>query len=274
MGCNKQHVLSIFLSIICLTSFSCGKDAITRQRKIELDTLKSAESHYNSPDWTVRQKGILEVHRLLASGNNNTQPNQNIMDFLIRATSDTHAINRIEAIKGLTTFCSNIKVLNHLKELSVKEDNDNVRWFALMVLSESRSPEALPVYIDNFNSSDWLIREACIKGMLFIRDESIQERITPFVIKALHDPVSNIQITALENISFQNGDLYKNIRRYFHHKEKPGNSMIKAALHAIKGYDLDPETEEKIIRLLTHPNKNIRILALRALKGTKKDSTP
>ena len=47
-----------------------------------------------------------------------------------------------------------------------------------------------------------------------------------------------------------------------------------AVLKALKGYKLDENTRDRIISLLTDPNKKIRLLALRVLKNSTEEPFP
>ena len=64
--------------------------------------------------------------------------------------------------------------------------------------------------------------------------------------------------------------IYNEIVKIIKNKSS-GLSLLKAALSAARGYRFDEETRERIVKLLTHRNREIRILSLQALKQEKTD---
>ncbi len=96
------------------------------------------------------------------------------------------------------------------------EDADpNVKWTAIRTLAENPPAQALPVFVENFESEDWLIREASITGILRIKEESLRARISPLVIRALQDTASGVRIAALNNMSFRDESFYRLIAAIF-----------------------------------------------------------
>ncbi len=217
----------------------------------------------------MRQRGIAKTARLVTERGYYALPDNAIRDFLLRATEDSHSIIKIDAIEALKGISNDSAVFRRLMELSMKETDPNVRWTAIRILAEKPPLQALPAFVENFESEDWLIREASITGMLRINDESLRGRISPLIIRALQDRADGVRLAALNNLNFRDEGFYRLIRRHFHEKQGPPVRILLAALKAIRGYDIDNDTREKIIGLLSHPDKTVRLMALRTLKKKK-----
>jgi HEAT repeat protein len=261
---------AVFLCFTAAFAASCGKNLISEQQTRDSESFRKIRMLYESGDWAIRQRGISETGRLIRERGYSALPDNVIRDFLLRATEDAHPMIKIDAIETLKGLSADSSVSGRLMELSLKEADPNVRWTAIRILAESPPDQALPVFVDNFESDDWIIREASITGILRINNESLRDQVTPLVVRALQDRASGVRIAALNNLSFRDESFYRLIRRHFHEKPRPQVRILCAALKAIRGYDIDKDTREKIIALLSHPDKNVRLLALRTLKKQKK----
>jgi len=85
------------------------------------------------------------------------------------------------------------------------------------------------------------------------------------IIKGINDKNIAVKIAILLNIKIKDQLLYDKISEIIQNR-KTKTSLLEAALIAIVGYTLDDVTKERIVELLTHRNKKIRILSLRVLK--------
>ena len=88
---------------------------------------------------------------------------------------------------------------------------------------------------------------------------------------ANEDTNISVRIALLNNLKVKSLDIYVSIINKFEisSMKKINTSLLRATLKALKGYRLDLRTREKVIELLGHRDKNIRILALRVLKQEK-----
>ena len=81
----------------------------------------------------------------------------------------------------------------------------------------------------------------------------------------MNDPSIAVRIETLRHVRIRDAGLYREISALINN-QKTGISLLKAALTAVTGYRIDEKTKKRIIKLLTHENRNVRVLALRALK--------
>ncbi|PKL41165.1 MAG: hypothetical protein CVV44_00575 [Spirochaetae bacterium HGW-Spirochaetae-1] len=263
---GKLHRGIIILLVLCLAPLftGCGKSKTREHQSLDQYIIMEAEKKYQSPDWKIRLEAIQDIIGISNYGTLSMADKQT-ESLLLDATRDIHGAVKIEALKGLARYHSD-RVLNRLLEMSLDERDGNVRWFTLLTLGQHRSPRAVPAFLQNIKSEDWLIREASIKGILLLRDETLQRDLEPQIIKALNDPSISVKITTLKYLSIKSPGIYEALSSIIKAKTPPPYSLMRSALVAIKGYSLDSATREKIITLLTHSNTTIRILALRVLK--------
>lgn len=183
------------------------------------------------------------------------------------ASLDDHPSIRIEAAKGLSRLKSHTS-LSMLLNLASPQSPANVRWFAIKSLTKRNSPLAVSVYTRGIMNPDWLIREASIEGLLALNDEEIKKRNIAQILSCLKDPMISVRLTTLEHLSIKDRRIYRAIA--LNVSQKKPTALIISSLKAINGYQLDQNTREKLIEMLSHPRTIIRILALRALKEDRK----
>lgn len=140
-----------------------------------------------------------------------------------------------------------------------------VRWAAFKALEVYASADDESAFITGSSEKDWLIRESAIRGLLKIEDDSVQARNINLIISAMNDPSIAVRIETLRHVRIRDAGLYREISALINN-QKTGISLLKAALTAVTGYRIDEKTKKRIIKLLTHENRNVRVLALRALK--------
>ena len=268
MNLKKFHeIYLLFFSVLFF--ISCSRENIKQKTEEELAIQKSANM-YHSPDWIIRLEAITALENPPHQKTWHSSNKKKIITFLEGATEDIHTAVRIEAVKQLAVYTNEAGVVKYLEEISLNEENNNIRWTALNSLLQSPSRETIRVFIINFASSDILIKETSIKGILKLSDDSSKQDVLPYILEALNDKSINVRIAVLENLKFRDEAIYQVLAKYFQ-KNPLSITMLNLSLKAITGYKLDEDTQEKILPLLTHSNANIRILALRALKSSHKN---
>jgi len=260
----SNWIKSLVGTAALLLLISCGRDALIDQQMMDEKSITSAEIQYDSKNWQIRKRAIEN----LAVSINRESPNPRAVRLILKATYDIYPSVKIEALNSLSGIYTE-EVYERVVKIASSENNPNVKWYALNSLAMFKNPMSAPVFIKGFRSSDWLIREASIKGMLMIEDITTKRQLTPYIVMGINDPVMSVQIVTLKNSDIYNKTIYREIKKNFYRK-KTGNSLLNASLIAIKGYKLDQATREKIINLLTHHNTRTRILALRVLKEEQK----
>ena len=184
------------------------------------------------------------------------------------AAQDPYTSIRIEALKGLAR-CKDKSTQAAIKKIAADEKSPDVRWYAVKALRVFKDPSDIDVFTKGLQSEDWLIREASIRGLLVLDDETIKKSLIPFIIQAINDPEASVALTALRRLKIKDGKLYRTIVDKFNSCNEYNYSLLMATLIALNGYKLDEKTKNKVINLLVHPNIKIRILALRVLKKDK-----
>jgi len=262
-----KYFHKIFLLFFLASSFiSCARENM--RQKTEEAAIQKSTDMYHSSDWIVRLEGISALKKPPHQKAWHPGNKKKIIIFLEGATEDIHTAVKIEAIKQLAAYIDDAGVIKYLEEISLNDENNNVRWTALDVLLQSPSQETIKIFITNFANSDILIKEVSIKGILKLSDESSRQEILPYVLDALNDEAINVRIAALNNLSFKDEAIYQILAKNFQ-KNRLSITMLNLSLKAINGYKLDEETQEKMFPLLTHADTDIRILALRALKNSQ-----
>lgn len=250
---------SLKLIAILFLVAGCAGSLIKDEEKTEIDKLIQL---YQSENWEVREKTIIK-----ASFFNSVLTE----DLMLKAMNDTHIAVRMEAINGLGNIRS-YKAKTIIRQIAESDNSGNERWYALKALAMYRDPTSAPIFAKGLNSSDWIIREESIKGLLKIDDIVIKHISTPYIIKALDDPGTNVVITTLLNLNIKNEKIYAKIieiltQAYSNSSNKI--NILKASLNALQGYELDKNARQVIIKLLTHSNSEVRLLSLAVLKKDK-----
>ncbi len=250
------RLLPVFL-LICITACS-GSLILNSDAAIKEEIIRAVRD-YSSPDWETRRRALNRAAEYLDS-----DFSKNVILFLIKATDDTHPLVRAEALRELKKARAE-SAHEKIRFLAVNDTDTNVRVFALDALGEYRSPEDEEAFKKSFMDADWLIREAAIRGLLKIDDAAVQERNIELILKAINDPNISVQIETLNTLQYKDPRLYREISRLINNKNTK-ISLLKAALAAASGYRFDGVTRKRLIRLVTHSNKEVRLLAFRALK--------
>ncbi len=265
MACNHR-LLNYLLLLLILTNISCGRSSISLNENDRIkNEITDAVHLYSSDNWEQREKAVVSMYKYKDS-----IFSENIFLFFLKATEDRQSAVRIKAVQGLHLM-SNPAAIDRLKVLAMDDPKANVRWHAILALGDYRIKDNENIFIESYKSSDWLVREAAIKGILKIKDPEIQEKNISLIIQAINDPVISVRLAALQNIEYKNELLYPEIAGIINNK-KSSLSILKAALSAIKGYRLDYKTRDKLISLLTHYDRKIRIMAFRALKDEPEEN--
>lgn len=258
----KRKVILIFILLI-ISLFACKESLIISEKKENRKVIEKYAKQYESKNWEERIEAIQNISKY-----SNSTDTDIVKKILIQATYDIHLSVRVEALKGLAGLPS-INAMARIVKLATTEDNDNVRWYALHALAYYRDSTSAPIFIIGLKSKDWLIREISIKGILMINDLSEKYKMIPYIVKAIKDPNNSVKITTLKYLDIKDDKIYNEIIKIFNKHIDSGNTQFKASLMAMRGYKLDEKTREKVINLLTHENREIRILALRILKEEK-----
>ncbi len=248
---------TFYLLLIVFVSVSCAKKIIIGEDE---ELLEKYIKQYDSSDWEERVDAVSKISRFRSD---------RAINFLLRATHDIHQAIVIESLRGFSASLPEV-ALDRIKYLAEFENNDNVRWYALKVLAEYRNSKSAPVFVIGLNSNDWLIREASIRGLLMIDDYAIKYVSIPYIIEALNDKKINVRITTLEHLDLRDKRLYDTIVNLLPSNVNRNSSLLEAILKALRGYKLDGNTRRMLINLMTHQNKQIRLLAFRVLKEEKR----
>ena len=254
-----QKRVSYLLLIILLSCLGCSSRTAGGENTEAKDAITRSVKLYSSENWEIRKMAISRV--VVYSG---TVYSRNVILLLLKATDDPHPLVRVEALHALTrvkTESAHVRI----REIALYDRENLVRWSAYKALEVYGSADDESVFITGYGDSDWLIREAAIRGLLKIEDESVQARNVKLIISALNDSSVSVRIDTLNHLKFKDAGLYSEITVLINNK-KTGVSLLKAALTAVSGYRLDEKTRNRIVKLLTHDNSEIRVLALRALK--------
>ncbi len=251
----KNKLLFSFTLILVVASCTTGLS-----RKEMQERLIAAKVRYNSTDWTVRNGAVEEVGKYKL---------EEARAFLTKAAlEDTHAKVRSTALKSLVTTFPDEKTLDFCIDRTQNDSSESVRYDATKGLIPFESPKSFPVFSRKMSHEDWLVREAAITGICRIKDTEIERRSIPYIVQALRDPNMNVRIAALENVRIRDQKIYNQIRRvFFTENYEYKITLLQATLKALQGYDLDIRVRERVEQLIVHPNKDIRVYALRVLKS-------
>lgn len=221
--------------------------------------INASENLYSSDNWEDREKAVIDLYYY-----KNSFYSRDILLFFLKASEDRHSAVRIKAVNGLHLM-PDPAALERLRIMAKEDPKINVRWHAIQALADYRIKENEKLFVESFKSSDWLIREAAIIGLLKINNPESQIKNILLIKKGLNDPVISVRLATLQNLELKNELFYPDITKIINDKQS-SPSILKAALSAIKGYRLDYTTRDRLITLLTHYESEIRIEAFRALK--------
>ncbi|MCX7679146.1 MAG: HEAT repeat domain-containing protein [Spirochaetes bacterium] len=211
--------------------------------------------YHISPEWTKRKFAITKLSKY---------SDEKTIDTLISATYDSHTSVVIEALKALRRNKPQ-KALERVIELAEKSDDANIRWHAIRTLGYYRDATAAVIFAKGLHSDDWLIREESIKGLLKINDTTIRFISIPYILQALDDPSLNVKIAAMKYLNVYDYRIYAQLSKLLVESKEHQHTLLIHLLKALKGYELDSITKEKIINCLTHQNQDIRLAAYEVL---------
>jgi HEAT repeat protein len=248
---NKIFVLFLIILTNCTFGLS------TREMN---ERLVIAQGRYSSTDYTIRKAAVLEV-------SNFTIPEARI--FLKKAAEyDSHATVRMAAITSLSRTFPDQSTLVFLLERGREDASNQVKYEVLKSLVEFESTQTYTFFIEELDNSDWLYRELAITGICRIDDPAIKKQSIPYIVTALQDSNENVRIAALENVTVKDEKIYNEIQKiFFTNNYELKITLLTASLQALQGYDLDIRVRERVQQLIVHPNRDIRVLALRVLKS-------
>ena len=244
--------------------FNCSSVLIKEKKTRKQREIYRIYADFISDDWEKRSNAIKRIDNHLDGSSRKI-----LMKILIRALDDKHDIVKIEA---LTILGKRVppSAFNKINIMS-RHEASNVRWYSLKSLSNYKNKKAFNSFGKSIHSSDWLIREQAIIGLLKIKGINKNKRSIPYIIIALRDKKRSVKIAALNYIRIKDKRIYKQIRRIFIKAKKNNRiTLIIASLRAINGYKIDEKVKKHAISLLSHNNYNIKLLALSTLKANEK----
>lgn len=249
---HAHSIFALFTIIILAIAVSCTRPITTQP-----EAKKSSEylAMYKTDDWTVRKTAIQKLSKF---------SDQESIDMLIAATEDSHSAVVIEALRALRRH-KPPKALDRISELAEKSPHPNIRWHAIRTLGFYKDPTTAVIFARGVNDEDWLIREESIKGLLKINDYSIRFISIPYILQALEDPSTNVKLAALKFLRIKDPRIYQKLSKILLDSQDHQQALVEETLKALKGYELDDPTKEKVIHYLTHQNQDIRLAAYNTL---------
>lgn len=246
-------ILTGFLVLCCSSNNQFIEDMAAQQE------ITAAVNNYNSENWEVRLASVKSISKY-----SDSVYTKNSLLLLMKALDDSHAKIRIEALKTLKVMKAP-SAEEKIGSIALNDINSNVKFFAYSALEEYGSIQNEDIFIHGIDDTDWLVKEAALKGLMKIKDPEIQIKYLNIIVSAINDKNISVKLTAISNLNIKDPLIYENLSEIINNKES-GLSVLKAALEKIKGYKFDNKTKGRLIELLTHRDKNVRILSLQALK--------
>ena len=248
--------LFILSAAVLLVSCS-GMPLLDSGSSKETGAVARSEKLYQSAVWTERLRSVDELSEYRGNG---------ALRFFIRAASDPHERIRIAAVRSLAQIRNNASY-EALLNIAKTDENQNVRWEVLKALSPFKRKESAEIFSTYLNDSDWLVREASVSGYLVIDDSKVKSEAADIAVTALNDPNESVRIAALNGYSGTDPRVYA-----FASKQIAGGAYyrrtgyLKVLLETISRYKLDSQMRTAILQYITHPNGEVRVLALQAVK--------
>lgn len=247
----------ILLVIASVTLVSCSRGMSVKQ--INSAVLSAQKTYNSSSKWQDRERAIKSVKPF---------ETKRALELKMAATEDTHSKVRVQAVMGLAPFIRDDNVKDKLILMSQKDREIPVRYASLKTLANNPDISMYGLFEKYTYDTDWLFREIAYRGIMGITDEQMNEKSTALLIRGLSDSQETVQITILKSIKLQNDELYQSIRKNFFIKDYEKKiTLLCATLKAVKGYNMDIRVRERVEQLILHQNKEVRVLALRALKS-------
>ncbi len=254
---RNSIIVLIFIQILfllkCSTAVKFSSDAEIQ------NNITIAVTDYNSDNWETRLKAIKSVSQY-----SDSIYAKNSILLVFKALDDSHSKIRIEALKIFIKIKAPAAE-EKIGELALTDENSNARFFAFTALGEYQNIKNEYIFVKGLKDKNWLVREASLAGLMKINDPEIQIKYIDIILNAMRDNNVSIKLACISNITIKDPLIYSELTKIINNKNS-GLYLLKAALNKIKGYKIDDKTKKRIITLLTHRDKDIRILSLQALK--------
>ncbi|MCL1864939.1 MAG: HEAT repeat domain-containing protein [Spirochaetes bacterium] len=255
MKCPILYLLIIFSHLLaCSSQFK--EDA-----KIQKEIITAVNS-YNDDNWEIRFSAVKNISKY-----SNTVYAKNSILLLIKALDDPYSEVRIEALKSLKKIKA-AAAEEKIGDLALTDESSNVRYFAYLALEEYTNISNENIFLQGVNDNDWLVKEAALRGLLRIHDGAIQMKHIDIIIDCIKSKNIAIRLTAIQHLTIKSTLIYDELADIIN-DQTSGLTILKTALSGIKGYKFDIKTKMRIIELLTHTDKNVRLLSLQALQYEK-----
>lgn len=255
---NNKLILPLLILIYAFFLQCSNAGKFSKDAAIQKD-ITSAVNNYSSDNWEIRLNAVKSISKY-----SNSIYVKNTILLLILALEDSHSEIRIESLKILKKIKAP-SVEEKLRQIAVTEENPNVKHYIYSALEDYGNIKNEKLFIRGLEDRDWLVQEAALKGLMKINDPAIQSRHLSIILNAVKNRNVTIKLAAISSIAIKDPSIYIELARIINNKESK-LVILKAALQKIRGYKLDEKTKKRIIEMLTHRDKNIRVLSLQALK--------
>jgi len=250
----RQCILVFTACLFSCAGVSVGKGDAARER----EALRNSELLFQSRNWTDRLRAVETL----------TGKGADIVHFFSDAARDPHERVRIGAIRGLSSIHDSVS-FRRILEIAQNEKEPNARWEAYRCLSLFRRLEAAPVFMSAANDPDWLMRETALAGLLDIDDEKTKMESLSLAVDSLSDPNENVRAAVLLHLTLTDLRVYAYISKQLSggaYYRKPG--YLKILLTALAKYKLDKDMRNAVLEYFTHPDPQVRVLALQVIKNS------
>ncbi len=261
MPLRKFITNTLFFLSVLLVSGCSGRGDVLSDAAVQKE-ITTAVNDFNSDNWQVRIDAVRRISKYSQS-----VYAKNSLLLIIKALDDSHSevvIEALEILKQIKAAAAEEKI----SFIAQNESNPNLKYHALSALAEYRDIKNEKIFLDGAASHDWLVREASLKGLLSINDPYVQTRNLDLIIKAINDENISVKLSVIPLINIKNPLIYDELVKIIN-EEGSRISLMISALQKLAGYTLDDATRERIVVLLTHRDKNVRILSLQVLKQEK-----
>ncbi len=258
---NSMYRINILLLILIKVTLliNCSSTARFSDDAEIQNSIKTAVNNYNSDNWEIRLKSIKSVSKY-----SDSIYAKNSILLVIKALDDSHSTIRIEALKILRKIKAPVAE-EKIRTIALTDMNSNARYYAFSALGEYRNISNETAFLKGLESRDWLVRESALAGLMKINDPEIQIKYIDIILNAMKDKNISIKLACISNLTIKDPLIYSELSKIINNK-KSSLYLVKAALKQIKGYKIDDKTKSRVISLLTHRDKEVRILSLQALK--------
>jgi HEAT repeat protein len=253
------------LSAIALVGCVSTAEEKRRAEEAYRRAFDSARLQYASPYWIDRRNAVTSMARFRTP---------DAEEFIREATADSHSRVRIEAVRSLAGFTTWTSI-EQLSALYKQDTSSSVRLECIIALGRMRATGAVPAFMDACEHADWMMREAGISGLLAIDHRKIPHIQRDYALRALADDSMPVRMACLKALPFRHPSVHAILRKEILSEYPIQRPVYQAALlRALTGYPVDDELSGRLKLLLTDPNRDIRINALRALKEAGAEKNP